>query len=86
MISGAVHRSPVICLTAKENPGKSQLGDRLMKDMTIHCLKWGPFPPNEVGRIKQHVGEGDGRKEGNEVLVERHPVAVRRAMCCSQEI
>ena len=31
MILGAVHRSPGICLTAEENPRKSQLGDRLMK-------------------------------------------------------
>ena len=27
MILGAVHRSPGICLTAKENPRKPQLGD-----------------------------------------------------------
>ena len=27
MIPGAVHRSPGICLTAEENPGKPQLGD-----------------------------------------------------------
>ena len=32
MISGAVHRSG-ICITAEENPGKSQLGDRLMKGL-----------------------------------------------------
>ena len=31
MILGAVHRYPGICLTAEENPRKSQLGDRLMK-------------------------------------------------------
>ena len=30
MILGAVNRSPDICLTAEENPRKSQLGDRLM--------------------------------------------------------
>ena len=30
-IPGAVHRSPGICLTAEENPKKSQLGDLLMK-------------------------------------------------------
>ena len=28
MILGAVHRSPGICLTAKENPRKPQLGDQ----------------------------------------------------------
>ena len=30
MISAAVHRYPGICLTAAENPGKPQLGDRLI--------------------------------------------------------
>ena len=33
MILGAVHRSPGICLTAEENPRKSQLGDCLMKGL-----------------------------------------------------
>ena len=33
MILGAVHRSPGICLTAEEYPGKPQLGDRLSKGM-----------------------------------------------------
>ena len=28
------------------------------------CLQWGAFPPNEVGRITQHVRKGEGRKEG----------------------
>ena len=28
--------------------------------VTSHHLKWGPFPPNEVGRIAQHV-----RKDGH---------------------
>jgi hypothetical protein len=31
IIPRAVHRSPSICLRAEENPGKPQLGDRLMK-------------------------------------------------------
>ena len=31
MIPGAVHRFAGICLTTEENPGKPQLGDRLMK-------------------------------------------------------
>ena len=30
---------------------------------TSHLLKLGPFPPNEVGRIAQHVMKGEGRKE-----------------------
>ena len=33
MMPGAVHRSPDICLTAEENPGKPQLGDRLIKGL-----------------------------------------------------
>ena len=32
--------------------------------MTSHCHKWGPFPPNEVGRIAQHVRKGEIRKAG----------------------
>ena len=31
-----------------------------------HCLKWGPFPPNEVSRIAQHVRKGEGRKGGKD--------------------
>ena len=33
MIPGTVHRSPGMCLTAEENPGKTQLGNRLMKGL-----------------------------------------------------
>ena len=63
MILGAVHRSPGICLTAEENPRKAQVGDHLIRGCaTSHRLKWGPFPPNEVGRIAQHVRKGEGRK------------------------
>ena len=62
MILGAVHRSPGIYLTAEENPRKPQLGDRLMKRLCDQsCLKWGPFPPNEIGRIAQHIRKGEGR-------------------------
>ena len=28
-----------------------------------HRLQWDPLPPNEVGRITQHIREGEGRKE-----------------------
>ena len=56
MILGAVHKSPGICFTAEENPRKPQLGDRLMKGLCDrNRLKWGPFPPNEVGRIAEHI-------------------------------
>ena len=57
MILGAVHRSPGICLTAEENPRKPQLvAVRPVR------LKWGPVPPNEVGRIAQHVRKGEEKK------------------------
>ena len=29
--------------------------------VTSHSLKWGPLPPNEVGRITQHIREGEGK-------------------------
>ena len=62
MILGAVDRSPGICRTAEEIPRKSQLGDLPMKGcVTIHRLKWGSCPPNEVCRIAQHVRKGEGR-------------------------
>ena len=65
MILGAVHRSPGICLTAKENP-------RFISQETIwwrvcatsYCLKWGPFPTNGVSSIALHIRKGAGRKEG----------------------
>ena len=63
MILGAVHRSPGICLTVKENPRKPQLGNSPMKGCaTSHRLKWGPLHPNEVGRTAQHVRLGNERK------------------------
>ena len=65
MIPGAVYRSPGICLTADENPGKRQQGDRLMKGLCDQCSpQMGSFPANEVGIIAQHVRnerEGMGR-------------------------
>ena len=56
MIRGAEHRSRDIYLTAEENTGKSQLGDRR--------LKWDPLPQNEVGRIAQ--GREEDRKQGKD--------------------
>ena len=44
---------------------KSQLGDRLMKGMCDQSSP-GPFPPNEVGMIAQHVRKGEVRKEGKD--------------------
>ena len=28
---------------------------------TSHRLKWGPLPPNEIGRIAQHLKKGEER-------------------------
>jgi hypothetical protein len=62
MIPGTVHRHNDICLTAGENPGKPQLGDRLIKGLCdLSSPEWGPFPPNEVRRIAQHIRKGEGR-------------------------
>ena len=53
VIPGAVHRSPGICLTTEENPGKPQLGDRLRRVFGAN----GPLHLNEVCR------KGEGNKE-----------------------
>ena len=51
------------CLTTKENPGKPQLGDRLMKGLWNQSSpQMGILPPNEVGRIVQYVRKGKGKK------------------------
>ena len=64
MILVVVHRSPGICLTAEENPSKPQLGYSLTKGLCDQSSpQMGIFPPNEVGRIAQHVRKGEGRKE-----------------------
>ena len=64
MILGAMHRSPDNCLTVEENPGKPQLGDRRMNELCDQSSpQMGPFPPNEVGRIAQHVRKGEGTKQ-----------------------
>ena len=50
---GQCNRFPGICLTTEENPRKPQLGNRRRthSSATSHCFKWGPFPPNEGGRV-----------------------------------
>ena len=71
MILGAVHRPTGICLTAEENSRKHQLRDEVETSgrdegvVRSQRLKWGPFPPDEVGRIVQHVRKGEGRKGGD---------------------
>ena len=65
MISGVFQRSPGIYLTAEEKSRKPQLGDTVDQSSgTSRRLQRGPLPPNEVGRITQHVRKGEGRNEG----------------------
>ena len=45
MIPGVVHRSPGICLTAEETPGKPQLGDHLMKRLYNQLSDYRLFVP-----------------------------------------
>ena len=60
--SGAVHKFPSIYLAAEENSRKFR---RLSAEgcVTSHCLKWGPFPPNDVSRVAQTVREEEGSKQ-----------------------
>ena len=51
---GAILRSPDIHVTARENPGKPQLGNTCS---TNHRLKWNQLSPSDVGGIMQHVRE-----------------------------
>ena len=72
MMLGAVHRSPVTCLTAEENPGKPQQGNLLMKGYaTSHRLKWGLLSLNEVGRITQHWRKEKTRGKETKLLQAR---------------
>jgi hypothetical protein len=41
---------------------------------TSHRLKWDTFPPNEVGRIAQHVRNGEGRKKGKDGCLKWDPL------------
>ena len=58
MMPGAVH-DPGICLTVEANPGKPQLGDRLMKELCDQSLpQKQSLCSNEVCRIGQHIRKG----------------------------
>ena len=57
MILGAVHRFSGICLTAEEKPRKT--ARRPSDEGAVRPVI--AFPPNEVGRIAQHVRKGEGR-------------------------
>ena len=64
MISETVHRSPGICLTAEENTGKPQLGDRLMKGLCHVIASYGD-PYLQMKLVGSHRKE-EGRKEGKD--------------------
>ena len=34
--------------------------------MTSQHLKWGPLPPNDVGKIAQYFRKGEGRNDGKD--------------------
>ena len=64
MISEAVHRSPGICLTSEENPGKSELGDRLMKRLCDQSLSQMGSLTSQIRSVESHSTSGR-EKEGN---------------------
>ena len=67
MILRVMHRFHGIYLTAEENPGKLQLGDRVMKGLCDQSLpQMGSLPPYKVSRIAEHVRKGEGRIEGKD--------------------
>ena len=87
MIPGAVHRSPGICLTAEENPGKPQLGDSLMKGLCHQSSPEMGFIPSisflsflHFGR-KKHVRE-EGKRRGFEKKRKSHPVCYHPPVGC----
>ena len=59
--------SPDICVASEITPEKPQLEDCATSDR----LKWGLVPPNEVGRIAQHVrkGEQKRRRKGRGMVI-----------------
>ena len=62
-IPGPVHRSPGIYLRAEENPGKPQLGDRLMK--TVRTVISNGVPYFKEKSVGSHISRTEKeRKEG----------------------
>ena len=68
MILGAVHRSPGICLTAEENPGKPQLGGGLMKALQpVFALNWVLYlQMTSIGSHRPSGREKEEKKEGRD--------------------
>ena len=70
MIPGAVHRSPGICLTAKENYGKISARTPSMKSVRSVIASNGvpSLQMRSVGSHNTFGREKEGRKEGNDGL------------------
>ena len=66
MISGGVHISPDIRLTAEENTENPQLGYRRMMKLCDQSLpqKGSLFSSDDFDMIAQHARKGEERKEG----------------------
>ena len=66
IIPGAVHRCPSSCLMAEVNPGKPQLGDRLLKGLCDYSSPQMGVPYLEINSICSHSTSGrakEGKKE-----------------------
>ena len=68
MIPEAVDRSPGIFLTAEGNLSYEIVWWRGCK--TIHLHKLRTLSPNEVSRVTQHVGKGEGRGREDYILLQ----------------
>ena len=60
---GAVHRSPDICLTAEETPRKSQLGNRLMKELCNQSLPQMGSRSSKMRSVDRTARQEGRRKE-----------------------
>ena len=71
IIQGAVHRSLDIYLMTEENPGKPQLGDRLMKLVRSAIPSIGEpyFQMTSVVSYSRPGREKEGKKEGRLRLI-----------------
>ena len=69
MIPANLHRSPGICLTAEEKPGKRQLGDRLIKAVRpIIASNGAPYLPMKSVRSNRTSGRAkEAKKERSEL-------------------
>ena len=64
MIPGAVDWSPYRWGKRRNTSARRPSDEGAVRPFI--ALKWGPFPPNEVGRIAQHFKTGEGRKKGKD--------------------